>query len=239
MATQLIEQTDTREADLWATEREKGFCPECGQPLKLTRPVHRASGHQTIEPWLLALVGLFLAFTYGVRVWHGQETLVSLDRQIAGERMAKMHDAYGYPSNQVMLQAEFLSNHLRDRRQTQRRIEHDSAGLGIGLIGLLAGAGLLVGRLSAGFRRRTHKGASGPSSCRTHPGRFLVALWGAGTAVTRSIYLVLLIVFVGCAGTRLIQGVPPTLGLADQALDHTVEIVVAVGGMLGRYQRMS
>lgn len=78
-----------------------------------------------------------------------------------------------------------------------------------------------------------HEGISRPSSRRVHPAQFLVAFWGAGTAMTRSIYLVLLIVFVGCAGAWLIQGVPPTPGLAYQSLDHTVEIIVAVGTMLG------
>jgi hypothetical protein len=146
-----------------------------------------------------------------------------------------MHDAFGSPSNQAMAQAETVNPLLADRRSLQQRFARDFTGLVLGLIGLVAGVGALS-RLHPGLavrRLREYAGIDGPPTSRNALGQITVSLGVIGNGLARSLYSVLLIVFIGSVAGQLIRGVPPTLDAADQALAHTVEIVAAIGGMIG------
>jgi hypothetical protein len=217
------------------TDRGEGFCPECGQSLQLTRHPTDVPKRRTAEPWLVAIVGLCLAVVFGTRTWQARDALADLDRQIAVGRTALTHDVFGASSKRAMAQAEAVTALQTDRASLQQRSARDRTGLGLGLIGLVAGVGAPI-RSAQGLtvrRWRGHAGTDGPPSPRNAPGQIAASLGAMGSDLASSLFRVLLIVFGGSVAGQLIRGVPLTLDVVDQALGRTIEIVTAVGGMLG------
>jgi hypothetical protein len=235
MAARVIEQTRPSGVAAPVCDRGTGYCPECGQSLDLARRrdgvvLQRAAGR-----WPVAVVGLCLILLFGFRTWQAHDTLVGLDREIAGSRAAMAHDVFGPPSNQAVVQAETVSPLLPDRAQLRQQLTDDLTGLALGLIALAAGAGGWNRSLVPIMRRPGQGHVAGQRA--SHPLDALVGiiatLAGAGNALAGSFVQVLLILFGYFVAAQLVRGGPSTLDLLDQALARTVEIVSTVGRMLG------
>jgi len=216
------------------TDRGEGFCPECGQSLQLTRHPRDVPKRQTAEPWLLAIVGLYLVVVFGARSWQAHDAIAGLDREIAVGRTALIHDVFGASGKQAVVQGEAVIALQTDRASWQQRFARDLTGLGLGLIWLVAGAGAPIRSLwrLAARRWRGHADLDGPPPSRNAPGQIAASLWAMGSALAGSLFRVLLVAFGSSVAGQLIRGVPLTVDMVDQELTRTIEIVTAIRGML-------
>jgi hypothetical protein len=235
MAAQWIDNA-TSENPLSAAGPEKGYCPECGQSLDLSGRLHVATGRGAARRWLLAIVGICLAVLFGVRTWHARDALAGLDRQIEDRRDVTMHDVFGTPSNQEMLRDEMVSPLLADRVSLQQSFDRAATGLMLGFLAIATSiaAGPPVRpswNLAPGSRRRSEE-LHGRRSSRGSPVLVAIRLGAVGDYLVGSLFGTLLVVFGGSVVASVVQGVPASPELIEQALTRTVDVVAAVGGMI-------
>lgn len=234
MVVQFMERPGMRDSSASTANPGECFCPECGQSLQLTRHPGDVTRRRTPEPWLLAIVGLYLAVLFGARTWQVHGVLVSFDRQIEDGRTAMMHDVFGSPSNRAMVQAENVVPLLTDRVALQRGFERNVTGLVLGLVAIVTAVGTPI-RTALGLAARRWQGHAeidGPSYSSLSLVSFLIRLWALGDTLARLLFRLLLIVFGGAVAAQMVRGVPLTLDVVDQALTRTVDVVTAIGGML-------
>lgn len=231
-ATRWTQPGQTSEMTVSASEPDQPYCPECGRSLDRSRHADVPRPRGTLEPWAQVIFGVILLLLFGIQLPHGYALLVSVDREIADDRVAAQRDVSGDPGG--MLQTRGYSELLVYRMQVKRTFERAEAGFALGVVATAIGIFPLVCARRQVIARGSGTTGVGPLTSRPAAGVGALVLVGTWVAsVARGVVRVLMVAAGVALLMELLRGTPLTAGLVEQVLDRTIDRAIAVVGLLG------
>jgi hypothetical protein len=206
-----------RPAIVTSPRDDAGFCPECGQLLRL-RPPPAPAPPARHPGWsgLLVAVGIYLLVTFGPSAWDAHQAIAATDRalpQLTDCSSQRLGDEGCAPT--VALGTARALAIQAARGVAQQRADRDLDVVGAGLLAVLVGLGTLA-------RRRVRPGPRGwlPAT--------LLGLWASGESLVLALLCLLLGGYIYLLAGRLAAGWPLTWAVADQTTNRIVALIFEV-----------
>jgi hypothetical protein len=195
-----------------------GYCPECGRPWR--DPSSERPHPAAPLPWRavsLAVVGLYLAVTFGLRAWEASRATEDPGRALAHvSGCPAPSDRLGEPD---CLQSVAAVAGQAAPALARRQVDRALAVVAAGLLAVLVGLGSLA-------RGRVRPGPRGwlPAT--------LLGLWAVGEGLGLALLCLLLGGYAALLAGRLAAGGPLSWAVADQTAHRVFALIfdVAPGG---------